>query len=148
MSDQSKRSWRFRLPGWLTTRLYIRKLRREIRELDSHFETLLDGAKSEADEHGISNQWHSMSRWPESELARFESAKLQRLAKRWNIDSPSYKHDAEIDRWYIPAEPREKLWREIRAARRENIRWWIKVVAIPLIITLVTALIALFSRPQ
>ena len=89
-----------------------------------------------------------MSRWPESELARFESARLQKLAKRWNIDSPSYEHDAEIDCWYIPDEPREKLWREIRAAKRESIRWWIKVVAIPLIITLVTALITLLSRLQ
>ena len=69
MSGQSKKSRFSWLPDWLRTRLRIRKLRRNIRELENHFEPLAADAKGDH-EQAILTEWSFEARWPESELRR------------------------------------------------------------------------------
>ena len=132
------------MPDWLRTRLRIRKLRRNIRELENHFEPLAADAKGDH-EQAILTEWSFEARWPESELAQHESVKLRKLARRWNVDTPSSEQDHQTGHWYIPDAQRAKLRRDIRDARRESVQWWIQVAVMPLIalVSSVTALISL-----
>ena len=149
MSGQSKKSHRSWLPGWLTTPLLVRKLRREVHELDSRYGRWASETKVE-ERQDILAEWSFKVQWPKSELAQLESARLRRLARRWNVDSPSSEHDCQTGRWYIPDAPRGKLRREIRDAKRQSIKWWIQVVVVPMIalVSSATALIALLLRLQ
>ena len=135
--------------AWLTRWLRVRALRGDVRELDDHFRSLAANTTGN-EEQAILTEWEFELRWPRNELAQLESARLRRLAYRWNVDSPSSVQDDQTGHWYIPDEPRKKLRREIRDARRESIRWWIQVVVMPLIALLssATALISLFFRLQ
>ncbi len=85
-----------------------------------------------------------------TKLAQFESARLRRLAQRWNVDTPSSEMDDQTGHWYIQYAERRKLRCDIQLARRESIRWWIQVVVMPLIalVTSAIALISLFFRLQ
>ena len=85
------------MPDWLRTRLRIRKLRRNIRELENHFEPLAADAKGDH-EQAILTEWSFEARWPESELAQHESVKLRKLARRWNVDTPSSEQDHQTGR--------------------------------------------------
>ena len=149
MSGQSNKSWCSWLPDWLRTRLLTRKLQRNIRELDNHFRPLVADAEVDR-KREILDEWSFEAQWPKSELAELESAKLRRLAHRWNVDRPSSELDHQTGRRYIPDAQRAKLRRETRDARRESVRWWIQVVVMPLIalVSSATALIALFYRVQ
>ena len=148
MSGQSKRSWPSWLPDWLTRRLHVRKLRRDVREVDSHYRPLAAAETMWDKKQAIEAEWSFEAAWPANELAVLESARLRRLADRWDIDTPSSKPDRQTGHRYIPDEQRRKMRREIRDARRESTRWWIQVVVVPLIalVSSVTALIALLYR--
>ena len=141
MSGQSKKSRRWWLPNWLRAQLHLQKLRREIRELDKHYGPLAADAKGDH-EQDILSQWSFEEQWPKSELAEHESAKLRKLAHRWNVDTPSSESDPRTGRWYIPDAQRVQMRREIRDARRESVKWWIQVIVIPLI-ALISALTTL-----
>ena len=145
MAGQSKRSWRSWLPDWLKNWLHVRELHRAVRALDDHYRPLHDKVNVGDEKQAILAEWAFEAQWPESALAHVESARLRRLARRWLVDLPSYELDDQTGRWYIADEPRQKLRREIRKARREGIRWWIQTVVMPLIglVGATTALIAL-----
>ena len=143
MSGRVTRWLRSRRPDWLTTWLRRRELRRTVREIDNWFKPLADSATGD-DQQAILVEWAFNLEWPNSKLAELETRRLGRLARRWNVDSPSPEHDYDNGCWYIPDEPRKKLRRDIREARREIIRWWIQVVVVPLMI-LVSAATAVIS---
>ena len=149
MSGQSKKPRRWWLPNWLRTQLHLQKLRRDIRELDKHFRPLAADAKGDH-EQDILSKWSFEEEWPKSELAEHESAKLCKLARRWNVDTPSSESDPRTGRWYIPDAQRVQMRREIRDVRRESVKWWIQVVVMPLIalVSSVTALISMFYIVQ
>ena len=149
-SSQSKKSWHSWLPDRLTTRLRERELRREVRELNSHYEPLASAAEAEREwqkEQEILGEWAFEAQWANSELAQLESKRLRRLADRWNVVPPSSKQDRATGLWYIPDAPRTKLRREVKAARRASIQWWIQVVGISLT-AIATTFSALFSWLQ
>ena len=145
MSGRVKSWLRSRLPDWLTTWSRGRELRRAVREIDDRFKPLADRARGE-EQQAILAEWAFNLEWPNSKLAELETRRLRRLALRWHVDSPSPEHDYDHGCWYIPDEPRKRLRRDIREARREIIRWWIQVVVVPLMILVsaATALISLF----
>ena len=136
------------LPEWLTTWRRARKLARDIRDLENEYRPLVEKAEREKDwkeKQRVLSEWSFESRWPESELGVVESRRLRRLAERWNVDSPALEQDDQTGDWYVPDALRRKMRREIIAARRESIRWWVQVLVMPLmaVLSTTTALIAL-----
>ena len=136
------------VPEWLTTWRRARKLARDIRELGNEYRPLVEKAEREKDwdeKQRVLSEWSFESRWPESELGVLESRRLRRLAERWNVDSPTLEQDDQTGEWYVPDALRRKMRREIIAARRESIRWWVQVLVMPLmaVLSTTTALIAL-----
>ena len=131
-----KKYLRTLLPNWFTMWLRARKLRCEIREFEKHYRPLVENAEAERErdeKERILSEWQFESRWPESTLAVLESRRLTRRALRWNIDSPAFEQDNQTGDWYIPDTRRRTLRREIIAARRETVHWWIQVLVMPLL---------------
>ena len=143
-SQTSQRAW---LPHWLVTWFRARKLRHLVREVDSGFAPR--AAKARGDERqAILSQWSFEVNPSNAELAQIESVRLRRLAYRWHLDCPSQERDYQTGLFYIPDALRIKLRREISAARRESIRWWVQVLVMPLIglLGVLTAVLSVFSR--
>lgn len=139
-TDNLSRSW---VPNRVTTWRRVRRLRRQLRDLEEHYQPLLEDASGD-NEQRLLSEWDYESQWAESELARYESANLRKLADRWSVEAPASEQDMRTGEWYIPHAGRLKLRREIRDAKRESIRWWIQVVVTPLI-ALVSSIVALIS---
>ena len=81
MSGQSKKSRRWWLPNWLRTQLHLKKLQREIRELDEHYGPLAADAKGDH-EQDILSRWSFEEQWPKSELGRVNTNEESRRSGR------------------------------------------------------------------
>jgi hypothetical protein len=131
-------------PDWLTTWLRIFVLRRHLRHLEEYFGRLAAAASKGDREQAVLAEWAVAARWPAKELSQLESHQLHRKARFWNLPVPRYEFDHETGKRYIPVEQRSQLKRKIRDARREGVRWWIRVLVIP-VVSLVAAVAALMS---
>lgn len=132
MSDRLERSWRSWLPTCPPAWLRARGIRREIRDLDRYYGSLVAKARGD-EEQALLAEWSFEVQEPQSRLGQLETDPLRRLAERFLLDCPSSEQNRDTGLFYIPDALRRKLKREIRDARRERVRWWVQAVVMPLI---------------
>lgn len=150
MSGQSKRSWRSWAPERLRHWIDRRKLEAEIDEINARFRPRITAAKTENEERLIDQEWDFLVAEHYEELGYLDTKRLAKGAAKWGVEIPA-------DYWttghysyqrYLTSGAQTKLRRATRAARREEIRWWIQVAVMPLIalISVAVALVSLFWR--
>jgi len=157
MSGQPRRSWPSWVPESIRDVRERRKLQAEIDSIDAKFFDRYDAAEDDQEQHYVDQEWDATREPHETGLGLLDTKKLCRQAEKWGIDIPSdywitaRTEVAGIDfERYIGYAGRTKLRREIRKARREEIRWWIQTVVMPLIalVSVATALTSLFYRAR
>jgi hypothetical protein len=134
MSGLSKKSWRSCLPEWFRSWRRQRSLERQIKTLDDEYGPRADAERGDA-QQAILAEWSFESSWPSNELAALETNRLMRLAHRWRVDFPDATEangwvlfDHQTGHAYLQAWERVRLNRQIDAARKDAIKWWIDVL--------------------
>jgi hypothetical protein len=123
-----------------------RRLKNNIAVLNQKFEQRMAEARTDQAEHDIDQEWTHAVENDHASLGILETRHILRLVTRWDVDIPAdawVSNDYENMR-YLSQAAQAKLRREIKAAKRETIRWWIQVTVLP-ITGLVGATIGLIS---
>jgi hypothetical protein len=148
VADLSEK-WRSWAPERLRDFLDRRQLEAEIEKIDAKFQPLLDAADASQEPH-VHQAWNYETDELQEELARLSGKRLEKQARRWNVDIPEecWTESRFSGYRFIGFGGRAKLGRAIRDARRESVRWWVQVLIMPLIalLSLMITFVTLVSR--
>jgi hypothetical protein len=105
-----------------------RKLRAEITKIETDYAPSLKQKRGE-DWHVEYAEMRRETQWAEIALEELESEAVDRKAEKWSVEiDPSLYEMNMANHLVLNTANRTKVLRLVRAARRENVKWWIGII--------------------
>jgi hypothetical protein len=106
-----------------------RKLQAEIAKIEAAYAPSLRKLKGEEAQIEYA-EMRGETQWAEITLQELESEAVERKAEKWGITIDLSLFETNMaDHLVLDKANRTKVLRLVRAARRENVKWWVGIIA-------------------